>query len=129
MGYKKTILKMQNIYGETNVDWMGYEITEENPLTYHHIKKRNDGGLTNIRNGALLSKEAHNKLNIIEYICPELYEEYEFWFELINDMKCTPTFEILQIMKSLKIRTEQVLENFYNSRKNQYTLRLQNINK
>lgn len=124
MGYKKTIKKMQYIYGTSNIDWMGYEITENNPLTFHHIQKRINGGKTCIRNGALLSVDAHNKLNIIEYICPKLYEEYEFWFELINDMQCAPTFEIITIMKSLRIRTEQELNNYYNNRKNEYFLRL-----
>ena len=53
---KLTIIDfMKEIYNTYNKDWMGFKITEENPLTYHRIIKEEDGGNKTIDNGALLT--------------------------------------------------------------------------
>ena len=55
-------------------------------------------------NGALLTKNSHAKLHKIEKSHHELYTEYQYWFRIINDMKCPPTKEIKKIMRHLKLR-------------------------
>ena len=43
--FKKIMKKMYEIYYEENkryIDWMGFEIDDENYPTYHHIEKRED---------------------------------------------------------------------------------------
>ena len=45
---------------------MHFKITEENPLTYHHIKKKEEGGKKTIENGALLTADAQSYLHYIE---------------------------------------------------------------
>lgn len=111
MRNKSVLTTMFEIYGKPKIDWMGYEVSEENTLTYHHIVKAEDGGDASLENGAILTKKAHAKLHTIEVLDSKLYEEYNYWFRLINDMKCSPTFEIMQIMYSLKDKLEYDISN------------------
>ena len=52
--------------GELGVDFMGYPFTNKKELTYHHIKPKNCGGKTTYTNGALLTRESHAYIHIIE---------------------------------------------------------------
>ena len=76
--------KMITIYKPNGVDWMGYRLTKGNPYTYHHIKEKRNGGKVTLSNGAILTKEAHNELNMLDRFCPEAYEEYQAIFRYIN---------------------------------------------
>ena len=60
----KEMLKIYKPY--SNLDWMNYRLVKKD-LTFHHIKKREDGGEQIIENGALLMPIAHQYLHIIEY--------------------------------------------------------------
>ena len=51
------------IYNVKKIDWMGYKVSKDNPYTYHHLKKKCDGGKENIKNGAILTNYAHEYLN------------------------------------------------------------------
>lgn len=104
MKHSVLIDEMYKIYGKPTIDWMGFEVTESNNITYHHIVEVRNGGKATIENGALLTKKAHKKLNQIQDSDPELYQEYQDWFRTINDMKCPPTPEIMEIMMYLKKR-------------------------
>ena len=110
MNNKEVLNQMIEIYGPLEIDWMGYKITGSNRLTYHHITERRKGGKSEISNGALLGKKSHDKLHRIEESHKELYDEYQYWFRIINDMKCHPTSEIMAIMEKLKGRLESALE-------------------
>lgn len=71
-GKKKLLIK---IYQKKC--WLNFKVTEDNPLTYHHIK---EDGKTDLENGALLSIDGHYNLNRI-YGTPE-YEEINRLFQL-----------------------------------------------
>lgn len=109
MSSKRTLQSMIEIYSLQHYDWMGYPITKDNPITFHHIKKAADKGELTIENGAIITRKGHTNLHKIERTNPSLYEEYNYMFKIINDMNCPPTFEIIQIMTVLKIRLEQTL--------------------
>lgn len=111
MRNKPVLLSMFEIYGKPKIDWMGFKVSEENYLTYHHIIKAEDGGDASIENGAILTRKAHTQLHTLEGLDPTLYQEYQYWFKLINDMKCPPTFEIMQIMYALKERLDYDISN------------------
>ncbi len=111
MKNKDILYEMFEIYGNPTVDWMGFEVTKHNKITYHHITEARRGGLETIENGALLTKGAHSKLHEIELLDKELYDEYQYWFRIINDMRCKPSNEIMNIMYSLKKRLNYTLEN------------------
>ena len=38
------------IYNVKKIDWMGYKVSKDNPYTYHHLKKKCDGGKESIKN-------------------------------------------------------------------------------
>ena len=49
------------------LDFMGYRIRNSKELTYHHlIVPRRDGGKETIKNGAILIRNSHNYLHLIE---------------------------------------------------------------
>lgn len=50
------------------MDFMGYKLMRGDEYTYHHIKKRCDGGDISVDNGAVLcGKTSHPYLHLIEY--------------------------------------------------------------
>jgi hypothetical protein len=104
MKNKEIMQDMLKIFKPSGVDWMGWEITETNYLTYHHIIEQRNGGEESIYNGALITRKAHLFLNFLSENNPELYREYQYWFRLINDMRRPPSPEIMEIMFSLKAR-------------------------
>ncbi len=104
MKNKEVLEKMFKIYGEPSIDWMGFKVTDNNPITFHHIVEERNGGKTNIRNGALLTNYAHQELHKLEISDKELYEEYRYWFKIINEMNCPPTKKVMKNMRYLKLR-------------------------
>lgn len=88
------------------VDWMGYPITDKNPLTFHHIIKKADGGEMTKENGALLTIEAHEELNVIEQKYPNIYKELNQLFIKLNQSGKPPTeeywHELRQILSKIK---------------------------
>ena len=110
MKNKEVLYEMFKIYGEPKIDWMGFEVTKNNPITYHHIREERSGGKETVDNGALLTKNSHAKLHKIEKSHHELYAEYQYWFKIINDMKCPPTEEVMMVIYSLKNRLKTALE-------------------
>ena len=101
---KLTIIDfMKEIYNTQYKDWMGFKITKENPLTYHHIIKEEDGGNKTLDNGALLTKLAHSYLHMIEIYDESLYIMLNTILKRINDSKTKPTkddyYEIINIFE------------------------------
>lgn len=78
-------LEMINIYQIHDYDWMGYKI--DNDLTYHHIKKKENGGLITLENGVLLTSRAHTYLHKIEIIDLNIYIKINKIFKEINMCK------------------------------------------
>lgn len=105
------LLEMIRVYETYHCDWMGYKIRKNNPLTYHHIIERRDGGEESFENGALLTKSAHYLLNKAERYDPELYSDYNYWFKIINQMNCPLCDEMKEIIKELNKRLKVVIIN------------------
>ena len=103
MRNKEARLKLQVLYGcrclLTNI--------ETDKLHYHHIKKKEHGGITTVANGAPLIKEIHQWLHSLEHTDIELYHlvnecltYYKYCLdiehsELINqfESECVPEFK------------------------------------
>ncbi len=102
------MLEMIRTFKTHYKDWMGFEIRKNNPLTYHHIIKKEDDGEETFDNGALLTKKGHYLLHRAERYDKKLYDEYNYWFKLINDMKSPLTEEMQNIMKALRKRLNAV---------------------
>lgn len=111
MTNKEVLYEMYKTYGKPTTDWMGYKVTAKNYITYHHIHEERNGGIEEACNGALLTRKAHEMLNTIFIIDRKLYDEYQYWFRIINDMKCPPSYKIMQTMYNLKKRAKEVINN------------------
>ena len=99
------ILQMIEIYHPEVADWMQYQITKSNILTFHHIKKVSENGNCCIENGALLTKRAHRILNMVESLDIALYN----LFILINKAKTKPCDEYISEAKILKKYTQKIV--------------------
>ena len=113
----KTITKaMIKIYKPLNYDWLNYRITQSNPLTFHHIKKRVDGGKEEISNGALITETGHQYLHLIE--CRELdtYILLNKIFKMINEQQSAPTEEQRALIEYLLREFEAIHKNDKNSK-------------
>lgn len=107
--------EMKRIYGHTRIDWMGYKVTKHNKLTYHHINEKRNGGEESVENGALLTRTAHDILHKLEIICPELYEEYNCIFKIINLSKRPPSPAIKELIEEKNILADRIIFEYYKS--------------
>ena len=92
----RNLKKMLKIYRPNGYDWMNYALTRRNPYTFHHIVSKSEGGTDTIRNGAILTRRAHDLLHLLEYICPDAYDDLEEVFIMINDSNRPPINEIIE---------------------------------
>lgn len=97
---------MMKIYNTYDVDWMGDKISGGNPLTRHHIVKKENGGRDDISNYALLTEQSHRLLNFMEYQYYAEYSELNRMFLELNRSLCPPTSEyfikVSQILKHIR---------------------------
>lgn len=111
---KAVTKEMIKIYKPLDLDWMNYRVTRQNPITYHHIIKKEHGGLYTFENGALLTMTGHQYLHIIECKEIKLYYMLNKMFEIINKQRHAPTQEQREIV-------EYLLNEFYQLHKNDKT--------
>jgi len=102
---QELLSKLIIIYKPNGYDWMGTPITKDNPLTYHHIEKRNDNNTT-LQNGALLTKSSHRKLHMLESRDIDLYNEWNWLFYAINYSETHPSYALSEMMYELKEQTD-----------------------
>ncbi len=105
---QELLSKLIIIYKPNGYDWMGTPITKDNPLTYHHIEKRNDNNTT-LQNGALLTKSSHRKLHMLESRDIDLYNEWNWLFYAINYSETHPSYAYLEMMEELRIKTNEII--------------------
>lgn len=104
------------IYNVKKIDWMGYKVSKDNPYTYHHLKKKCDGGKENIKNGAILTNYAHEYLNIIENYDYELYEYINNILLQINEQGFAPLKRQLLAIDFILRQFEEKYKNQTNSK-------------
>ena len=105
---QEMLSKLVTIYNPNGYDWMGTPITKNNPLTYHHIVKRDEGNTT-LENGALLTKSSHRKLNMLESKDIDLYNEWNWLFYAINYSETHPSYALSEMMYELKDQTDKII--------------------
>lgn len=96
---KNITREMIKIYNLDKLCFMGY--TLDRTASYHHIIKREHGGKETIENGAVLNKNAHEYLHIIEYKDYDTFIAINKILKIINNQRDKPTKEQLQIISKL----------------------------
>lgn len=96
--------------------WLGYKITRDNILNYHHLIKKEYGGLKTLENGAIVSQLAHQYLHVIEYKKKDIYIELNEILKSINTQLHTPTIEQYKKISRLIKLFEDEFKNAKNSR-------------
>lgn len=105
---KEVLRQMLRIYKPfSQMDWLNYKLKKED-ITYHHIKKREDGGKKDISNGAILMPNSHSYLHLIECLDINTYILLNEIFKEVNGQMCEPTMEQRQII-------DKILEEFENN--------------
>lgn len=116
--------QLQVLFKSSEYDWMNFKITKDNPLTFHHILKKEQGGEDIVDNGALLTIMAHRYLHLIEVLEPFLYDELNYYFKEVNERRILPYYYELDLI-------DEELQNFEIRNKNElkYKFRFKKINK
>lgn len=94
-------------YGiEDGLDWLNFPIAKPHDLQFHHIKKKENGGTFEFKNGAILTSDAHRFLHTIEKYDKEIYDKITKMFKLYVLQKEPPSIEQRKIM-------QEILKTFY----------------
>lgn len=97
---KKLIKELIIIFDIKDIDFLGYPITKDNPLQYHHIVFKQNGGKTTLDNGSLLTAKAHSLFHKIvnnQYITSKKITRE---FKKLNESKMPPTKEYYENIKN-----------------------------
>ena len=100
----KIIIENFKVY---EVDFMNFKITDEQPLTYHHIIPRRDGGATTVKNGAVLTLDAHAYFHIIERKNYAITQEITRLFQELHKNENIPDFDYYEKIDFLLNKYEQ----------------------
>lgn len=89
------ILKLMiQIWDMNTMDWLGYDNLER--YSFHHLKKKCDGGEKIISNGAVLHQSSHSYLHTIEYYDLDKYIYLNNILKKVNEQKMFTTKEQLE---------------------------------
>ena len=88
---------MIKIWDMNTMDWLGYDNLER--YSFHHLKKKCDGGKRIISNGGVLHQSSHSYLHTIEYYDYDKYLYLNMILRHINEQKYMPTIEQLKQIK------------------------------
>ena len=118
---KKALKLIVSKYAVEEYDWMRFKITEDNPLTYHHLKKKEHGGDLSVENGAPLTREAQCYLHYIEQKDVRTYNKINDILKEINAQGFGPTAKQKKKIELFMIRFEVThiiqLQNHKNQKK------------
>ncbi len=93
---------------EVDYDWMGFKVTESNPITTYHIKKYSTGGEDSVDNCAVISELAQRYLNF--YIARTDIDIYNSINDILlefNKRRIYPTLEEIETINNLLTTFEE----------------------
>jgi len=99
--------QMLSIYGEGC--WMGYKLSKKNPYSYHHIREARNGGKVSIDNGAILTRAAHNDLNLLDEHEKSLYHALNNLFKELNQTRKPPTKEYFKEVNGILLFADRII--------------------
>ena len=100
------VLKMMiKLWKMGTMDWLGYDNLEK--YSFHHIKKKCDGGKQIISNGAVLHQNSHSYLHTIEHYDLDKYIFLNTILKAVNEQN---TMSSIEQLKQIKL----ILQEFQN---------------
>ena len=102
---------MIKIYETYEIDWMGDEIKNLSSLTRHHIIKKEDSGIDDISNYALLTKKSHILLHYLE---DNYIHEYNYLNSLFLELNVSlkkPTKEYYEKVNLVMKKVKKAIKN------------------
>ena len=102
------MMKMYNTY---EVDWMGDIITSLSSLTRHHIVKKENGGINDISNYALLTENSHHLLHFLEENYYEDYISLNRLFLELNRGLCPPDVKYYEKVRKIVKKVKKSIKN------------------
>lgn len=93
---------MINVWGMENVDWMGYELGENEIFSYHHLVPKRKGGKESINNGSILGdKSSHPYIHLIEMVDYEMFKYITNMLYNINNQREMPSKQQLLAIRGV----------------------------
>ena len=108
----RSMIEMYNTY---ELDWMGDSINSLSNLTRHHIVKKENNGVDDINNYALLTSYSHQLLHYLETNYNNAYVKLNELFLELNKTKLPPSSEYY---KNISIILKKVKKDIKNKRRN-----------
>lgn len=105
------IKAMIDLYETVTIDWMGDIINTPSDLTRHHIVKKENNGIDDISNYALLTSSSHH---LIHYLEINYNKEYNYINSLLlelNKSKKPPTKDYYDKMRLVIKRIKKDIKN------------------
>lgn len=118
-GYINPITKaLEEIYVKDGIDIFGFQVSEDNFITYHHIIKCEDLKNLNfktektIENGIALSHYGHGYLHFIEDFAPEIFNKLNKIILLLVKERRTPNDEEKNLITNLFLSFEYMMDKY-----------------
>lgn len=92
-----TLRLMIKSWNMSTMDWLGYDNLEK--YSFHHIKKKCNGGKQIITNGAVLHISSHSYLHTIENYDLDRYIFLNTILKAVNEQNTMPSIEQLEQIK------------------------------
>lgn len=105
---------MIQIWEMDTMDWMGYDNLER--YSFHHLKKKCDGGEKIISNGGVLHQSSHSYLHTIEYYDLDKYIFINKILKDVNSQFTMPTKEQLEQIRYVLLEFQNEYEGKTSSR-------------
>ena len=103
---------------EIEYDWLGFAVTESNPITTYHIKRYSSGGEDNVNNCAVVTSLAQMYLNLfIANIDEDIYIKINNLMLDINKRRIYPSLEEIEPIRLL-------MEEFENNNRKEISAKL-----
>lgn len=107
---KLELLRLKKIFRPKDRDWLGFKITHNNPLTYHHLFKQIYGNWEELdikyqlHNGSLLTKNAHKYIHLLESIDHDKFVALTELMRQLNQSMTPPDEEYYEKVKKIRNR-------------------------
>ena len=111
---------MVKTYNTYELDWMGDKINTLSDLTRHHIIKKENDGIDDINNYALLTTYSHHLLHYLEDNYNNSYIRLNELFKELNNSKKPPNSDYY---KNVNIILKKVKKDIKNKRRNRVNKR------